>query len=156
MSDDTSAKRTPPQGQRFEKGKSGNPKGRPKGARNLAGLLKKALDDTTTNKDGKEISKLEAAAKQLADNAAAGDQGMLKVLLAELRRIEPARAEPHDCMAVVRTQMEGAHERVLAKLARLREGFEEDTARRRERREPCPTCGVPMAPEEESPAESTA
>ena len=102
------ARKMPPLATRFGKGKSGNPKGRPKGARNLARLLKEALDERIVD-DGQEISKLEAAVKKIATNAAAGDPRILQMLLAELRRLEPSRAseKPHDCMDAVRVQMEG-------------------------------------------------
>jgi hypothetical protein len=125
----------PPKGKPFAKGKSGNPRGRPKGSRNLSGLLKAALDEK-----GEEMSKLEAAVRQIADNAAAGDPRILQMLLAELRRREPAAAEPHDCPAAIRTQMEGAHEELLKKLWRLREGMlqnEQETWAKGI----CPTCG---------------
>jgi hypothetical protein len=113
-------KLTPP-GTPFEKGKSGNPRGRPKGARGLSGLLKEALEVRVTE-DGKEISKLEAAVRRIADSAAGGDPRMLQMLLAELRRLEPTRPEPapHDCMDVVRVQMARARDEFRAKLAKYR------------------------------------
>ncbi|MGD0190008.1 MAG: DUF5681 domain-containing protein [Rhizomicrobium sp.] len=107
-----------PTGKPFAKGRSGNPKGRPKGSKNLAGILKEALEATVTE-DGARITKLEATVKKIADSAASGDPRMIQMLLAELRRLQPVDAE-HDCMAVVRTQMESAKEELLAKLKKLR------------------------------------
>lgn len=106
----------PPKSTRFEKGKSGNPRGRPKGSRNIGGMLKEALS-AQSEKVG--MTKLEAAVTNIADAAANGDPRMLQMLLAELRRIEPENAvPPHDCMDVVRAHMEGARDRFRAKLER--------------------------------------
>jgi hypothetical protein len=66
----------PPRQTRFKKGRSGNPKGRPKGSPNLSKVLKKALNETVVvHQDGqrKRITKLQAAATQLANKAASGD-----------------------------------------------------------------------------------
>ena len=66
----------PPRRTRFKKGRSGNPRGRPKGSRNLATTLAKTIDEKvviTQNGRRRSISKLDAAAKQLANSAAAGD-----------------------------------------------------------------------------------
>ena len=43
----------PPRGSQFKKGQSGNPKGRPKGARNVATLLTRILDGSRMMPDGK-------------------------------------------------------------------------------------------------------
>jgi hypothetical protein len=139
------ARNVPPKGAPFPKGTSGNPKGRPKGARNLAGLLKEALEERVVD-GGQEMSKLQAAAKQIATNAAAGDPRILQMLLAELRRLEPTSAaeEPHDCMDVVRGEMAGAKERVRAKLAKLREECLSEE-REAEAKGVCARCGAPLA-----------
>ena len=145
----------PPPGTRFEKGKSGNPRGRPKGARGLSGLLKEALDARVVE-GGQEISKLEAAVRRIADSAAGGDPRMLQMLLAELRRLEPSHAEPapHDCMDVVRQQMNGAKEELLRKLGKLRTHVEREQEEARVKGLPCPTCGAPQRQEDENYSES--
>jgi len=127
----------PPKHSQFQKGKSGNPRGRPRGSRNLSGLLKEALEARV---EGKQMTKLEAAVKQIADHAAAGDARILQMLLAELRRLEPATAAvpPHDCMDVIRDEMKDVRATFLAKLERLRAAQAEDIAAGR----PCPTCGA--------------
>ncbi len=152
----TKRRLTPP-GTPFEKGKSGNPRGRPKGARGLSGLLKEALEVRVTE-DGQEISKLEAAVRRIADSAAGGDPRMLQMLLAELRRLEPSRAEPapHDCMDVVREEMKGAHARLTEKLAKLRAHMLQNQEEARAKGLPCPTCGAPQKQEGENSAESIA
>ena len=76
--------RNPPQSTQFKKGHSGNPKGRPKGKRNLATVLEKMLHEKVIiNENGrrKTVTKLEAAMKQLANKAASGDRHAVKQLI---------------------------------------------------------------------------
>jgi len=73
----------PPKRNRFRKGQSGNPKGRPKGKLNLATLLERAqLELVIVNENGtrRKVTKIEAACKQLANKAASGDLIALKLL----------------------------------------------------------------------------
>jgi hypothetical protein len=73
----------PPKQTRFKRGRSGNPAGRPKGSKSLKTFLMAAWDEiVTVNENGvsKQISKREAAAKQLANRAAMGDLPTIKVL----------------------------------------------------------------------------
>jgi len=68
--------RNPPEGGRFKKGTSGNPKGRRKGSLNIATVFIKTLHEKVViNEHGKRrtITKLEAAFKQLVNKAAGGD-----------------------------------------------------------------------------------
>jgi hypothetical protein len=84
----------PPLHTRFGKGRSGNPKGRPKGSRNLAGMLHRILNERIVVKENGErrrITKLEATFKQLANKAACGDARALR----ELLRIESVFAPPN-------------------------------------------------------------
>ena len=58
----------PPQHARFHKGQSGNPRGRPKGSRNLSTLMAKALNEPVViseNGKRKRITKREAVARKL-------------------------------------------------------------------------------------------
>ena len=68
---------------RFPKGKSGNPRGRPKGSLNLGSKLEKAasaLVTVTESGKRKTLSKVEVAYRQLANKAATGDQQAIKLL----------------------------------------------------------------------------
>ena len=84
----------PPKHTRFRKGTSGNLKGRPKGSKNLGTIIMDAANaQVTATIDGKprKISKLVAAAMQLATKAAGGDQRAMGGFLDWVDEIE-ARA----------------------------------------------------------------
>jgi hypothetical protein len=75
----------PPKHAQFPKGVSGNPRGRPKGKRNLATVLTRILQEKVViNENGKRktVTKLEAAVKQLANKAASGDLLAMRLLTA--------------------------------------------------------------------------
>src|SRR5271155_147156 len=77
--------RNPPKQSRFRKGVSGNPKGRPKGAFNLATVLWRTLQErVVVNENGvrRTVPKLEAALKQLVNQAASGDLAAIRQLTA--------------------------------------------------------------------------
>ena len=85
----------PPRHSRFVKGRSGNPHGRPAGAKNLKTLLNKALSQlvlVTENGGHRKISKREAIITQLVNRSAKADLKAIQILLAMLRDIE-GRAE---------------------------------------------------------------
>jgi hypothetical protein len=74
----------PPQNTRFQKGRSGNPRGRPKGSLNVATVFVKTLrEKVVINEHGQRrtVTKLEAALKQLVNKAASGDIRALRQLL---------------------------------------------------------------------------
>jgi|SRR5579863_6985512 len=81
----------PPVQTQFVKGRSGNPKGRPKGAKNLSSIFHKATRQlVTVNMNGRtvRITKLEACIHQLVNKAAAGDQKAVREVLCLSRILE--------------------------------------------------------------------
>lgn len=94
--DDKAGPGHPPRLTRFPKGKSGNPKGRPKGSKNLATLLVNAArDQVTANIGGKQrsISKLQATTMQLATKAAGGDLKAMGQFLDWMDEVETRAAK---------------------------------------------------------------
>jgi Family of unknown function (DUF5681) len=83
--------RKPPRQSRFSKGRSGNPCGRPRGAKNLKTLLLEVLSEqiiATTNGRRRKITKRAAIVTQLVNRAATGDLPAIKTLLAMVLNIE--------------------------------------------------------------------
>jgi len=76
--------RRPPGNTQFKKGESGNPRGRPKGAKSLTDRLMKALSETVTvNENGsrRKIPKCDALVIQLANKALGGDIRSVRLVL---------------------------------------------------------------------------
>ena len=81
----------PPRHTRFAKGQSGNPRGRPRGAKNFTTLLEEALNEPVTvteNGGRRKVSKLQAIVTQLVNRSATADFRAIKILLDKLRDIE--------------------------------------------------------------------
>src|ERR1700739_1469309 len=81
----------PPVHTRFQKGKSGNPKGRPRGMRNMSTWLSTALNASivvVANGRRKKITKREAIVTQLVNKSAAADLKATQIVLAMLREVE--------------------------------------------------------------------
>jgi hypothetical protein len=110
----------PPCHTRFEKGHSGNPKGRPSGAKNLSTLLNEALNECViVAEDGgrRKITKREAIVRQIIDRSTTADLRAVKILLDVLRDTE-SRTQP----AAPETTFTAADEKVIEQLkVRLRD-----------------------------------
>ena len=81
----------PPAHARFQKGASGNPKGRPKGAKNYeTQFIEEVNAPIPIVENGKRlvISKFRAAAKQMVNKAASGDARAAERVLDRVQRIE--------------------------------------------------------------------
>lgn len=74
----------PPKATQFQKGRSGNPKGRPRGSRNVSTLVQQAMGEMVAiNQNGRrrKVSKLEAAFIQQANKAAGGDLKAVQLMV---------------------------------------------------------------------------
>ena len=75
---------SPPRNTQFKKGQSGNPKGRPKGSRDLVTTFMKAGNERiriTQNGRTRTITKFKASMTQLMNKAASGDIRAIRELL---------------------------------------------------------------------------
>jgi hypothetical protein len=87
----------PPPHTRFVKGHSGNPRGRPPGAKNMKTLLTKALNElvvVTDHGGRRKVSKREAIVTQLVNRSAKADFKAIQILLGMIRDIE-SDTDPH-------------------------------------------------------------
>ena len=81
----------PPQHTRFAKGQSGNPRGRPSGAKNFTMLLREALNEpviVTENGGRRKVTKRQAIITQLVNRSATADLRAIKILLDIVRDIQ--------------------------------------------------------------------
>jgi Family of unknown function (DUF5681) len=111
--------RNPPKHTQFGKGQSGNKKGRPKGSKNLATIVMEAAGDTVTATiDGKprKISKVQATAMQLANQAASGDPAFVERFLKWVdefeRRAAAAKPAAFPFSEADREVLQAIHERM--------------------------------------------
>ena len=105
----------PPRATRFRPGQSGNPRGRPKGARNLSTVVAAALNEkVAVNENGRRrrIIKLDAAVKQLVNRAASGEMRATQLVLA-LAQANESRPAQQDA-----DRLGDADTTVMAELAR--------------------------------------
>jgi hypothetical protein len=81
----------PPLHTRFQKGRSGNPKGRPVGSKSLGTLLTAALNEqVAVNENGKrrKISKRDAVIRQLVNKSASADLKAMQMLITLMLQLE--------------------------------------------------------------------
>ena len=123
----------PPGHSRFKPGHSGNPKGRPKGSKNIATLLERALTErvfVTENGKRRSISKLEASFKQLVNRAASGDLAAMRQLYALIPWLEGQLNDTEPPRTTISAADEGAMARVRERLLAIAERIH------REKKEP--------------------
>lgn len=81
----------PPKDAQFKPGQSGNPKGRPKGSKNLATIVREAAEEkvmVTEHGRRRTMSKVEVCVSQLMNRAAKGELPATKIMLGLLRASE--------------------------------------------------------------------
>jgi Family of unknown function (DUF5681) len=91
----------PPEATRFKPGQSGNPKGRPRGSKNLRTLFaEELLRPVILKENGKtrRVPKAEAIVKQVVNKALVADAKSTIIVLDEMRRLE-ALADAQDAAA---------------------------------------------------------
>jgi hypothetical protein len=99
----------PPLQTRFQKGRSGNPTGRPRGKKNMSTLLSAALDASiivVENGRRKKITKREAIVTQLVNKSASADLKATQIVLALLQDVEARADGSADPAALTETDLE--------------------------------------------------
>jgi hypothetical protein len=82
----------PPVATRFKKGNRANPRGRPRGSKNLATLLERALDaaaDADASEPQGRLTKRELVVARLVERSAGADLAAIKLLFELLRKVDP-------------------------------------------------------------------
>jgi hypothetical protein len=103
---DTVGYKRPPQTHQFRPGQSGNPSGRPKGARNFKSELREELSELVTIREGErdvQVSKQRALIKSLVAAAIEGNQRAAASVLAMCVRM---LADAEDDEAIVSEDQE--------------------------------------------------
>lgn len=86
----------PPKHSRFEKGKSGNPKGRPKGGKNFSTVMQDELNEKVTVNIGnarQRLTKLQVVIKRQSAKAMQGDPKAAAIILAQALRLDADKAD---------------------------------------------------------------
>ena len=115
----------PPRHTQFEKGQSGNPRGRPSGSKNLATLVNEALNETVIvveNGRRRTIPQREAFAKQVVNRSTKADWRAAKILL----DIAPD-VESQSALETVESSFSAEDEKVIALMKARWHGKKEDS-----------------------------
>jgi hypothetical protein len=88
----------PPKASQFKKGRSGNPKGRPRGSRSIGATLQAIIGQkiaVTEHGATRRIPALEVMLRRLTNDAMRGDVGGLKLLLSLIERYAQSPQTEH-------------------------------------------------------------
>ena len=111
----------PPEHTRFQAGVSGNPKGRPKGSKNMNSMLSDVLNAKVQVTDAagrrRTMTKLEAVATQLVNRAIKGDHRAAKEVLALAPHVEHTRV-------IQRVNADDARKELLTKMLQMKDRME--------------------------------
>ncbi|HZU91022.1 MAG TPA: DUF5681 domain-containing protein [Stellaceae bacterium] len=109
----------PPLHTRFQKGRSGNPRGRPRGSKNLAGLLAAALNQPVVvvdNGQRRTMTKRDLVLVQLVNRSAKADLRATKILIDILQDVERRAAPVVETTAVSTAADREIVERLIARI----------------------------------------
>ena len=107
--------RRPPQRTRFQRGSSGNPKGRPRASKNLSAVFETALNERVSVNDNgkrKKITMFEAIARQAVRKAAGGDQRALRLVIDMWFRLHPDGKQEPSALELMRSLADEALQRM--------------------------------------------
>jgi Family of unknown function (DUF5681) len=110
--------RQPPKHTRFQRGSSGNPKGRPRASKNLSAVLETALNERVSVNDNgkrKKITMSEAIVKQAVRKAAGGDQRALRLVFDMWFRLHPEGKQEPSALELMRSLADEALQHIKTK-----------------------------------------
>lgn len=113
--------RKPPKVTQFAKGKSGNPKGRPKQSRNLVSLIDEELDKPVViQENGRKVqlTKREALVKRIVNAALSGDAKSTSALISMDQTRKEQEPEAIELTAADAEQYDRLQQRILDRAAR--------------------------------------
>src|SRR5436309_3117768 len=99
MTDSESGYKKPPKHTQFKKGRSGNPRGRPKGSKNLGSILERELNSPVQIQEKgrkRSIPRREALVKQLVNDALTGRERARKEVFDLAERAEKSPVHHHE------------------------------------------------------------
>ena len=114
----------PPKHSRFKPGQSGNPKGRPKGAKSQKTIFQEALDARIEYlEQGKRQSatRRELVVLKLVEKALKGDARAIATLLAKDAAFEEAEREAKETAVTAREEVDAGDKALLAELFGLKD-----------------------------------